>query len=77
MLGDAETRPSSYGNKKGKYLDFQPYRLPGMAHDLILFDPECKEYLGLVEIFREIKDDDHADEFTMDSNWQATDKSLK
>ena len=78
MLGDAETRPSSYGRKCESYVDPSIfYKKFEIRYDLIVSDHLVEEYLSLFEIFREIKDDDHADEFTMDSNWQVTDKNLR
>ena len=78
MLGDAETRPSSYGRKCESYVGPSIfYEKFEIRYDLIVSDHLVGEYLSLLEIFREIKDDDHADEFTTDTNWQATDKNLR
>lgn len=76
MLGDDVFRPSEYGRSKEKLIH------PALSHpalsyvrrDIAVSDYEVEEYTNLTEIFREIRDDDHADEFTEDNNWQATDK---
>ena len=62
MLGDAGNRPYSYGRSKGKSLDpalfYEKFKI---RYDLILPDQEVEERIDLLEILREIKDDDHAD----------------
>jgi hypothetical protein len=74
MLGDVDSRPSSYGRSKEKSLDpFLLYEKFKILYDLIVSDREVEEHLNLLEIFREIKDDDHADELREDTNWEETD----
>jgi|GEM_PF-1887441 len=75
MPADAGNRPS-YGRSKAIFpapaLFYEKFE---MRYDLILPDREVGERMDLLEIFREIRDDDHADEFTADTNAQATDKN--
>ncbi|NIO23071.1 MAG: hypothetical protein GTN38_03540 [Candidatus Aenigmarchaeota archaeon] len=76
MLVDAETRPSLHGRNKEKSIDpslfYEKFKI---RYDLIVPDHVIGEYLNLLEIFREIRYDDHADELILEeNNWRATDR---
>jgi hypothetical protein len=74
MSGDADSRPYSYGRSRDKNVDFVLfYKKFEIRYDLIVSDETVEGYLNLFEIFRETKDDDHADELRKDTNWEETD----
>jgi hypothetical protein len=74
MLGDDVSRPYSYGRSRDKNIDLVLfYKKFEIRYDLIVSDQEVEGYLNLSEIFRETRDDDHADELRKETNWEEND----
>jgi len=75
MLYNDVSGPSKHGKDRKSvdlFLSYEPFKI---RYDLIVFDyydPEVKECLDLLGIFQEIRDDDHADEFTLDPEERPT-----
>ena len=76
MLYNDVSRPSAHGRSEEKSVEVLPSYGPfKIRFNLPVFDyhiPEVEEYLDLLGILREIRDDDHADEFTLDPEERPT-----